>query len=95
MDWRGDTKESQGPVSHPGMLVPGLRWTGPFRCDTSKVTQMPFRWGSGDTVPKGGTIAKLKEQGHLVVSVNLVGRILFYPPVPIPREAAAKSVIRV
>lgn len=34
----------------------------------------PFKWPSAGLL---GTIGKLKEQGHLVVSVTLVGRILF------------------
>ena len=77
--WRDTSGENEGPLFHPRMMVQGLKWKEPFRCDTGMAIQMSFGWVPEDLVPKGGTIGKLKKQSHLVVSVILVGRGHFSP----------------
>lgn len=68
MNWRGSAGESQGPASHPGMLVQGLQWRGPSRCDTGRDIQMPISRAPEGIVPKGegSAMEKLKKQSHLL-----------------------------
>lgn len=73
------------------MLAQGLKWQGPFRCDTSTAIQMPFSWASEDIVPKGELWENWKSKVSLLW-VSLWGEEFSSTPTLIPWKRAVKSV---
>lgn len=84
MNWRGRTGESQGPVSHPGIMDQGPQGRWPFGCDTGRAIQMPIsRAPEGHCSTGGGECyGKTKKAKSLCCDVPPVGRILFHSSSP-------------